>query len=256
MWKMLLAALPVLVLLPGPAVPREKKAAPKLKALLLTGGGYHDYKVLNPMIVKKVSALASVRFDVKDGLKALKDKDFAKGYDVLVYNFCFSNEKNKDIIKNALKATRDGKPTVLVHCAMHTFQSSDDWTDCCGMRTRRHDAYSAFSVVKADKDHPAVKTLPDEWSTPGDELYQTIELGKRSKALLKGKNRKAKSEHTVCWVSTYGKGKVFATTLGHDLKTVGMKEYHQLLANGLLWACGKLGKDGKPLAGYAGPGAK
>jgi hypothetical protein len=49
---------------------------------------------------------------------------------------------------------------------------------------------------------------------------------------------------------------VFATTLGHDLKTAGMPEYHRLLANGLLWACGKLGDDGKPLEGYAGPGAK
>jgi hypothetical protein len=35
-----------------------------------------------------------------------------------------------------------------------------------------------------------------------------------------------------------------------------MPEYHRLLANGLLWACGKLGDDGKPREGYAGPGAK
>ena len=33
---------------------------------------------------------------------------------------------------------RDGKPTMMIHCAMHTFQASDEWTDCCGMRTRRH----------------------------------------------------------------------------------------------------------------------
>jgi hypothetical protein len=224
MRKPLFAALPALALLAGPAVPLEKKpAAPRLKALLITGGGYHDYKVLNPVITKKVSALASVHFTVKSGLDVLKNKKFADGYDVLVYNFCFAG---------------------------------DDWTDCCGMKTRRHDAFAAFQIVKADKDHPAVKTLPDEWRTPGDELYQTIELGKRSTALLKGKNKKTKSEHVICWVSTYGKGKVFATTLGHDLKTTSLPEFHRLLANGLLWACGKLGKDGKPLAGYAGPGAK
>ena len=54
----------------------------------------------------------------------------------------------------------------------------------------------------------------------------------------------------IAWVSTYGKGKVFATTLGHDLKTVNMPEYHRLLANGILWTCDKLDKSGKPLPGY------
>ena len=61
----------------------------------------------------------------------------------------------------------------------------------------------------------------------------------RVAALLQGKADKAKSDHVVAWVSTYGKGKVFATTLGHDLKTVNMAEYHRLLANGILWACDK-----------------
>ena len=155
-------------------------------------------------------------------------------------------------IANALKATRDGKPTVMIHCAMHTFMASDEWTDCCGMRTRRHDPYRTFSVIKTTKEHPILKTLPEEWRTPGDELYQTIKLGPRSTALLQGKADKAKSDHIVAWVSTYGKGKVFATTLGHDLRTVNLPVYHRLLANGLLWACGKLDDSGLPVKGFGG----
>jgi uncharacterized protein len=228
----------------------DKKGPPKLKALLITGGGYHDYKKLNPVITDKISALAHVSIDLKSGLDTLKDPKFADGYDVVIYNFCFAADTNKDQIENALKVTRDGKPTMMVHCAMHTFQKSDDWTDCCGMRTRVHDPYRAFSIIKADKTHPIAKTLPDQWPTTGDELYQTIKLGERSTALFKGKADKGINEHVVVWVSTYGKGKVFATTLGHDLKTVNMPEYHTLLANGLLWACGKMDKDGQPLPGY------
>jgi type 1 glutamine amidotransferase len=258
MGKKRFAAVAVLVLpalLAGPALPQEKKA-PALKALLITGGGYHDYKALNPVLQRRLSELASVHFDVAGGLDVLKGEKFADRYDVLVYNFCFAAEKNRALIANALKATRDGKPTVLIHCAMHTFMASDDWTDLCGMRTRRHDPYRGFSVIKVARDSPVVKTLPDEWRTPGDELYLTIKLGERSTALLRGKNEKAKSEAVVCWTSTYGKGRVFATTLGHDLRTVKLPEYHRLLANGLLWACDKLGKDGRPLKGYAGPGAR
>jgi type 1 glutamine amidotransferase len=252
MWQKLLAPVAALALLAAPAAPQDGKAPVKLKALLLTGGGYHDYKALNPLLTRKVGDLAGAAFDVKSGVEALADEKFADGYDVLVYNFCFGDVKDKALIDRALKATRDGKPTVLVHCAMHTFAASDEWTDCCGMRTRRHDPYAAFSVVKADKKHPALRGLPEEWRTPGDELYQTIKLGERSTPLLLGKNAKTSSEHVVCWVGSYGKGRVFATTLGHDLRTASMPEYHRLLANGVLWACDKLDKDGRPLPGYGG----
>lgn len=238
------------ILLCGIAVAEDKKPA-RLKALLITGGGYHDYKALNPELTKKIAALVNVQFDLKSGVAGLKNEKFADNYDVLVYNFCFSEIKDRALIDNALKATRGGKPTMLIHCAMHTFMASDEWTDCCGMRTRRHDPYSAFSVIKADKKHPALHGLPDEWKTAGDELYQTIKLGERSTPLLLGKNARTNSEHTVCWVSTYGTGRVFATTLGHDMRTATMPEYHRLLANGLLWACDKLDKEGRPLPGFS-----
>jgi len=240
----------------APATGDDKKPAPKLKALLITGGGYHDYKAINPVLTTKIGELASVGFDVKSGLDVLTDPDFAKDYDVIVYNFCFDKADDKKQVENALKATKDGKPTLLIHCAMHSFRESEDWTDLCGLRTRRHDPYSAFVVIKADRDHPTLKALPDEWKTAGDEMYQEMKLGERSKALLKGKNEKLKSEHVIAWNGTYGKGTVFATTLGHDLKTVNLPEYQKLLAHGLLWLCGKLDKDGKPAEGFAGTGAK
>ena len=33
--------------------------------------------------------------------------------------------------------------------------------------------------------------------------------------------------------------RVFGTSLGHDKKTAGQECYQRLLANGLLWICGK-----------------
>jgi type 1 glutamine amidotransferase len=60
----------------------------------------------------------------------------------------------------------------------------------------------------------------------------------------------------VCWTYQFEKGRVFCTTLGHDLKTATAPEYLQLLVNGLLWSCGKLETDRKPAAGYAAPAVK
>ena len=57
--------------------------------------------------------------------------------------------------------------------------------------------------------------------------------------------------NTTCiWVNTYGKARVFGTTLGHANKTVSTDTYLDLVTRGLLWACGKLDDDGKPAAGY------
>jgi type 1 glutamine amidotransferase len=59
----------------------------------------------------------------------------------------------------------------------------------------------------------------------------------------------------VIWVNTYGKGRTFATTLGHGNSTMESPIFLDLVSRGLLWACGKLTDDGKPAKGY-GPGGK
>ena len=43
---------------------------------------------------------------------------------------------------------------------------------------------------------------------------------------------------------------MFCTTIGHNNATVEDARYLDLVAKGLLWAAGKLGEDGRPLAGY------
>jgi type 1 glutamine amidotransferase len=154
-------------------------------------------------------------------------------------------------VRNALAAVRAGKPTVMIHCALHAFKSSSDWRDCCGMTSKVHDPFQAFDTEKLDSAHPITKSFPEDWKTAGDELYQTIKMGEHSHPLLKVKSPHSGKEHIVCWTNTYGKARVFATTLGHDMKTASDPRYQRLLANGLLWACGKLDAQGQAAAGYA-----
>ncbi|HZZ30166.1 MAG TPA: ThuA domain-containing protein [Pirellulales bacterium] len=242
-------------------------APPKLKALLFSGGGYHDYKKLTPIITDGIKKYAHVDFDVKwidtgDDLKLLGDPKLGDGYDAIVYDICYAGSENNtklpvgadtDIINNALRVTKEGKPTLMLHCSMHTFMADDDWTDCCGQRTRVHDKYEPFTVEKVSHDHPAVKHFPDTWKTDGDELYRTINFPESSTALLQARSPLPDQNgkvSVVCWAHTYGKGPVFGTTLGHDTKTVAQDAYLRLLADGLLWACGKLDAEGNPLAGY------
>jgi type 1 glutamine amidotransferase len=43
----------------------------------------------------------------------------------------------------------------------------------------------------------------------------------------------------------YGKGRTFATTIGHHNETMREEAYLDLVARGLLWACDKLDEDGR-----------
>ena len=127
-----------------------------------------------------------------------------------------------------------------------------EWETFCGLRSKVHDPYGPFTVVKLELNDPITKFFPAEWKTPGDELYQMISIDPQSHPLLKAKSPRDGREHVVGWTYQFGRGRVFATTLGHDMKTAGSPDYLRLLANGLLWTCDKLGKDGEALAGYAG----
>ena len=62
---------------------------PALKALFVTGGGYHDYAKLAPFLTDHLSQLINVTFDVKYDMDILKNENFADGYDVVVYDVCF-----------------------------------------------------------------------------------------------------------------------------------------------------------------------
>jgi type 1 glutamine amidotransferase len=227
-----------------PVFSAEKKTSKPLKALLFVGGCCHDYEKLAPHLTNSLGKLVNAQFDVTFNLDPWQNKNFADAYDFLVYDVCFE-EADSTALENAFQATKNGKPTVFIHCGVHAFRKSEkirEWENLCGMRSKVHDPYQSFGTEKLDSKHPVTKNFPADWKTAGDELYQTIEFLESSTPLLKAKSPRDGREHIVCWVHTYGKGRVFATTLGHDLKTAETPEYLRLLADGILWACDKSDK--------------
>ncbi len=231
---------------------------PPLKVLFLTGGGYHDYEKLAPHLTKGISQIVNATFEVRFDLEALRDAKFADRFDAILYDMCF-DEVADEILENALRAAKNGKPSVMIHCAVHAFRRSPkirEWETCCGMRSKVHDPFGPFAVEKLDVQSPITKLFPNDWKTPGDELYQTISIEPQSRPLLRAKSPKDGREHVVCWTYQYGRGRVFATTLGHDMKTAASPDYLKLVSNGLLWACDKLDPDGRPTSGFAAPQPK
>lgn len=252
-----LAALALASLIPIAGCQSQTQPAKPLKALFLTGGGYHDYKKLAPFLTKNFGDRANVTFDVDFTMDRLANKNFADGYDVIVYDLCWDDAPPEDL-QNALDTIRNGKPAVMIHCAVHAFRNCKtmihEWENGVGMRSKHHDKFEPFQVVKLDEHSPILAGWPDDWKTGGDELYQTIEFLPNSHPLLSAKSPADGRVHIVCWTQTYGKGRVFATTLGHDMTTADDPAYLNLLARGLLWSCHELKSNGEAAAGY-GPAA-
>ena len=249
----------LLLSMAGPAAAAQPAgASPPLKVLFVTGGGWHDYAKQEPYLTAKLAQLINVTFVVANGLDLLRNPKFAEACDVVFYDLCLE-EAPDEVIQNALQAARSGKPAVLLHCSIHSFKKSPrvrQWEAFCGMTSKVHDPFGPFPVTKADENSPITKLFPKDWKTPGDELYQTIAIAVESHPLLRAKSPHDGCEHVVCWTRQFGEGRVFATTLGHDMNTCASPEFLRLLANGVLWASGKLEPDGQPAAGYPAPPAK
>lgn len=235
-----------------------------VKALFVTGGGFHDYHKLTPIITKGMAAYANVAFDVRmcdqgDQLIALmKDPKLGEGFDAIIYDMCYADIYDDELIANAKRVISEGKPTLMIHCAMHCFwkgRKDRSWGECCGLYTNYHEGYAPFAVTLSMPKNAIVAFWPEAWQTTGDELYHNVVFpfpgADASQPLLSAKDPKG-NDQVVAWTHTFGTGKVFGTTLGHDAKTAQSEVYHHLLANGLLWAVGKLAPDGAPSAGYAG----
>ena len=83
-----------------------------------------------------------------------------------------------------------------------------------------------------------------------DELYKNELLWPNCIPLAQAYGEETKKDHVVIWLNTYGKARVFTTTLGHTNETMGDPVYLDLVTRGLLWACDKLKDDATPAEGF------
>jgi hypothetical protein len=245
-------------------------AAKPLKALLVIGGCCHDYATQKDLISAGIEARANIKIDIcyspEKGTKPMftcYEKDgWADDYDVIIHDECAADVKDLTIVNRILEPHRKGLPAVALHCAMHSYRVSPEfkkpqasgtegalWFDFLGIQSTGHGKQFPIAVTYVDPAHPITKGL-ENWITGNEELYNNIKVHPTITPLAKGKQ--GDSENIIAWTNAYGdkKTRVFSTTLGHNNETVADARYLDFVTRGLLWACGKLDKDGKPLAGY------
>jgi type 1 glutamine amidotransferase len=231
----------------APAISAE--ALKPLRALLVTGGCCHDYPFQTQQLTNAVAKLSLVEWRVvmeggkgtRAQLSLYDDPNWAGNFDVVVHNECFADTKDQDYIRKITAAHKAGVPAVVIHCAMHTYRAADidEWREFLGVTSRRHDHQSRYPVTKVAPEHPVIKSMPDNWTTPMDELYIIEKLWPKARALATSVSEKDGKSHPVIWTNQYGKARVFGTTYGHSSEMFRDPVFLDYVGRGVLWAAGR-----------------
>jgi Trehalose utilisation len=276
----------VTAVLPGKESPSTGASAKPLKALLITGGCCHDYATQKQLLSAGLSQRIPIEWTiVHEGGSTLDHKvsvysqpDWSKGYDVVVHDECFANVKDVEFVKGIVKG-HEATPGINLHCAMHCYRvgefskpvtpGSGDalWFDYIGLQSSGHGPQEPIAIDFTEKTHAANQGQVN-WTTIKEELYNNISILPGTTSLAVGSqdvNKKQKQpdgtetiekktvKSTVAWASHYGPNKtpVWSTTIGHNNDTVSDDRYLDMVAQGILWATGKLDDKGQPQAGYS-----
>lgn len=247
-------------------------AAEPLKVLYITGGCCHDYQRQKEIIPAGVRQRANAEFTVVhaggngtryQGIEnsLYQNPDWAKGYDLVIHNECFADDQDLEYVERVLKPHREGLPAVVVHCTMHTFRAlkTNSFREFLGVASFGHGPQHPLDVKVVQGAHPILQGFPPDWKTGPEELYAISQVFSNTTVLATAADKKkdasgqwaaTERQHALIWVNTYGKGRVFGTTLAHNNYTFSDPVFLDLFTRGLLWACDKLDPQGRPKPGY------
>lgn len=240
----------------------EAQPAPPIKALYVTGGGFHDFvaqeKILPPALAERIKIDWTVDHTAGTSTDVMIDRhkntDWTKAFDVVLYNMSFSHVVDVDWIERLARAHYEsGVPAVILHGAVHSYRRSKSraWGELMGAFSMRHDRQRPLTVETLAGDHPILHGFPKKWETIDEELYELERVWPRMTPLADAYSIESKKRHPVIWTNTHGKARVFVTSLGHNNEMIANPVYLDLVTRGVLWTLRLLQDDGTPAAGYA-----
>lgn len=248
----------------------------KLRVILIDGQNNHQWRATSPVLKKALEQSGRYTVEVSSHLKKddkpgeLPTVPFPPDldkYDVVVSNY--NGQPWPAEFNNALDARlKDQKiGLVIVHAANNAFGGWKEYDQMIGMGWRGakqgkhlylndqgkaveekagdglgsgHRYVGPFSITIRDGSHPITRGMPSEWLHAQDELYDNMRGPIENVHLLAtaySKPPKGTGTHEpMIWTVSYGKGRVFHTPMGHDVRAMECVGFQATLNRGTEWA--------------------
>jgi type 1 glutamine amidotransferase len=226
-----------------------------VKVLIITGDEFHKWKETAPFI-KELLTKAGHNVDITEAAsKDLTPENLAK-YDVFVLNYRDTPKGAKEnpasvwSLENKkafLEAVKGGKGLYVYHYASAAFTTMSEIDKeyekaiAGGWRKQGYHGKMHEFTVTVRKEHPITAGIM-EFKHGRDELYQNSLMLPGSQVLVTAYSDAAKDpkntgkHEPMVWVAMYGKGRVCANVMGHDVEAMKGEGFQTLLIRGVEWA--------------------
>jgi type 1 glutamine amidotransferase len=239
-----------------------------------SAGPYHDWRLVTAVLAKTLDETGL--FSTTIVTAPPPGGDFSTfmpawtKFQAVVLNYDAPDERWPASLKVAFEQyVRSGGGLVAVHAADNAFPSWPAYNEMIGVGgwrgrtaqagpywfvrdgkltsdagpgpTGSHGRRVPFQIAVRDGSHPITRGLPGLWMHQGDELYARLRgPGRNMNALATAysdpDNNGTGRDEPVLMAIEFGKGRVFHTTLGHDVNALSSVDFVVTLQRGAEWA--------------------
>jgi hypothetical protein len=239
-----------------------------------SGGTYHDWRRVTPVLRSVLDEtglfdLTIVTAPAASGVLTTFNPEFSK-FSAVVMNYDAPDERWPASLKTSFERyVRGGGGLVIVHAADNAFAGWPAFNEMIGVggwrdraedagphwyyregrlvsdvtmgRAGSHGKRLPFQVTVRDPAHPIMRGLPARWMHHDDELYAKLRGPGKNMTVLAtaysdpANNGSGRDEPQLMALS-FGQGRIFHTTLGHDVEAMRSVGFIVTLQRGTEWA--------------------